>query len=232
MKLDKLNLPYKILTGKDPLLEEHMTPEIASILTSIEPELDGGQQIIDRLNKLILKHPQVVYLRDMLIMAHYYNDDIENMKSTAQKLHEENPNFLHARAKLAQIAMMEERFDKALEYLGKDLKLEALYPDQKEFFLNEVMTYNHVVFEYLWQLGRKEEAFERFTLLRSLDANHHTTISAMELMATHLRDRISTRMSPINMTMLSQEKSSRVRKKLGAMNLVLAVAEKSTRNVA
>lgn len=162
-------LPYTVVIET----QIELSREVMQIIQKIYPDLvTGKNNIIQRLKKLVGKHPDVKQFRNYLAQAYLQTGDIEQARIVNEKLLEDHPDYLFARLFKADLLLRQGEPEQFLEMMGTNLQLHDLYPERNEFHLAEFMSYQNLAIRYFLAEGNIEEAEYRLSLMEMQDADH------------------------------------------------------------
>lgn len=183
MAQENLKLNTYEISGDNTILDEQnsITPEVRTALEDLQPAgLKGNKFLIKKLHKLCLKYPEVPVFKNILSTIHQQNGDISQAFSVNHWLVKEHPNYLFGKLNLAAELLLENEPEKVTGILGEALEISELYPDRKEFHIEEVLGFNHIAIQYFLALNEIEQAESRLQIMEDLDADHHKTQYARE----------------------------------------------------
>ncbi len=169
------------VSGDNTLLDKqnHITPEVRNIVEEIHPDvLKGRNYLIKKLNKLCRQYPKVPVFKNLLSAVYQQKGNIQKAREVNHWLVKEHPDYLFGKLNLAAEFLLDEKPEKIPEILGEVMEIGLLYPDRKEFHIEEVLGFNNIVVEYYLQKDKIEQAEERVEIMKELDEDHPKTHSA------------------------------------------------------
>ena len=122
-------------------------------------DLNKGKDIEKELIQYIEEYPNVAMLRNRLSSCYQLKSDYKKSKEVNLKTIEQFPDYVFAHISLAYDYFHEGNFEGMLETLGEKLELDALFPERKEFHIDEVVSYYKTVAFYLNEEEGNGEAF-------------------------------------------------------------------------
>lgn len=147
----------------------HYSDSVVDKLTeAYDLALSARSRALPKLLKLVDKYDKVPVFKNYLSV--YYMQCKEEQKAFAvnQRIVREHPEYLHGRLNLAAQYILRDELEKALEILGAELDLKAMYPDREVFHFNEFESFTSVACDYLSAVGRMEEATMRLETLEEV----------------------------------------------------------------
>ncbi len=152
---------------------QNLTPHIIDILTDIHDDvIKGKKKMIPKLIKLALKYPKVPQFKNHLSAVYKKLGNIEKSFETNKWLVTEHPNYLFGKLNLANEYIYKKEFNKVFEVLGENLDIHELYPERKEFHLDEIMSFYVTNIRYFLETGNEEQAQRCLYFLKEIDKNH------------------------------------------------------------
>ncbi|WP_199223361.1 SEC-C metal-binding domain-containing protein [Brumimicrobium oceani] len=121
--------------------EHAMTEELAEVLGKLHMDVVKKKSgTVDRLLKLIKKHPRNPQLKNLLTSYYFLTDQQEKAYDFNRKTVEAHPDYFFGRLNLvSEYVNNNNDFEKAPELLGYDFDLAELYPDRDTFHVSEAM---------------------------------------------------------------------------------------------
>jgi Protein of unknown function (DUF1186)/SEC-C motif len=138
-----IHTSYEYKITSDPALMDRVygtTPKIREILNNNFLKLDK-KSIIEKLLNDIEKYPTIPQFKQQLATAYMLQKLSKKATECNHWLYKEHPTYLFALLNKAFDKYNQKNYEGMLEFLGNDLQLESLYPDRKEFHIDEVMNY-------------------------------------------------------------------------------------------
>ncbi len=174
---------YEITTDPEFMDEQNaMTPELHN---KPEPlyirimEGGGGKKTIDRILKLIEKHPKNPQLKNYLSVAYTENGNIQKAREVNRWIIAEHPDYLFGKLNLAAEYFENEEYEKMTKVLGRMMEIQDLYPERKVFHLAEVTGFNRFAIMYFTATGNQEAAESRYEILEKIAPDHPDTEKAL-----------------------------------------------------
>ncbi len=164
-------------------------PEFINKQFSIPPELSrqfeslyrkaqkGGEKIIDRLQKLIKKYPEVPQLKNYLSVAYITKGEGQKGREVNNWIIKEHPDYLFGRLNQAFEHYNNKDFEKIPEVIGSLLDIQDLYPERDCFHISEITAFNKLAILYFSAVGNIEAAESRYEMLKELAPDHPDTES-------------------------------------------------------
>lgn len=183
-KLSVPTLPYTITkaphTTDSTYRPVNPSPRLLKLLDEMGNEAyEPNKRTPERLKNAIAEFPDQPQFYNYLATA-YLNLRMDGkVRETNKKAIEKFPDYLFARVAMADVALKEEEYEKAHQYLGESLRLEDLYPDRKIFHTTEVANYYTMAGFYHADLFEFEKAEEAVAILRHAD-KYNPQIEALE----------------------------------------------------
>jgi tetratricopeptide (TPR) repeat protein len=123
-------------------------------LQSIQNKLfnEKNTSVLDKLARLQKKHPNNPHL--LCDIATYYAVRQNNNKAIElyEKVIDKHEGYTFAYINMAQTFIDTDKFDEVFRILGENLQIEKLFPDRKEFYIEEIKAYLNVCIQfYLFQ---------------------------------------------------------------------------------
>jgi tetratricopeptide (TPR) repeat protein len=155
-----------IINDKTELLPE-LTKEIDRLYYKIRDR--NNTKVIQQLNKLIEENPGIPILKNYLSSAYKIRGNHQKAEEINSWALREHPDYLFARLNEASICIENNEFDKALELLGEQLDIQALYPERNVFHISEATNFLRIVVTYLLETDRIDLAEEKYNQLIEID---------------------------------------------------------------
>ena len=176
---------YKISIDPDFMNEHYgINEQLRKMLELVIIELQNtnDKKIILKIKKLIEQYPHLPQLRNYLTLAYvkygYNNKADDNNEQTLILF----PNYLFAKLNVASNFILENKFDKAIEILGKDLELKNLYPKRQVFHYAEFLNYYKIAILYYSKTNNLEKAEKALIMLKEIAPDDPITEEAEELL--------------------------------------------------
>ena len=171
------------VSGDNTLLDEinHITPDVRRLLQELQPDIENGRKyLLKKINRLCLKYPKVPVFKNILSNLYQQQGNMQQAIAVNNWLVKEHPHYLFGKVNLAAEYLHKEEYHKIPEILGKYLEIGALYPERKEFHVEEVMAFNFIVIKYFLSIDKIEDAELRVEILKDLDEDHPKALQARE----------------------------------------------------
>jgi hypothetical protein len=153
-----------------------ITPELFELLQTLHIKArKGGIRIIEKLNHLIKKYPDVPQLKNFLTIAYLNSKKFEKAREVTHWIIEVHPDYLFGKLNLGFEHFVDKNFEKIPEILGPQMEIQALYPDRKCFHISEVTGFNKLAIMYFCSVGNLKEAETRYEFLTDLAPEHPDT---------------------------------------------------------
>lgn len=172
------------ISGNNNLLDEinHITPEVRRILLELQPDIENGRKnLLKKINKLCLRYPEVPVFKNILSNLYEQQGNMRQAVAVNHWLVKEHPKYLFGKVNLAAEYLSKKNFQKIPEILGEDLEIGSLYPERKEFHVEEVMAFNLIAIHYFLAIDMIDDAQLRLGLLTDLDEDHPKTLEARDI---------------------------------------------------
>ncbi|WP_029036944.1 SEC-C metal-binding domain-containing protein [Salinimicrobium xinjiangense] len=183
MANQKYKTPTYVISGNSSLLDEinHITPEVGRILLELKPDIENGRKyLLKKINKLCLQYPRVPVFKNILSNLYEQQGNMKQAIAVNHWLVKEHPHYLFGKVNLAAEYLSREEPHKVPEILGEYLEIGTLYPERKEFHVEEVLAFNLIVIHYFLAIGEIDDAELRVELLQDLDEDHPKTRQALD----------------------------------------------------
>ncbi|WP_283640977.1 DUF1186 domain-containing protein [Mesonia mobilis] len=164
--------------SNDPKLldkENHISFEVRKILEGIQPDvLKGKSYLLKKLPRLIKQNPRVPVFKNLLATVHKERGEIEQAFKANRWLVKEHPNYLFGRLNLA-VEYLDTAPEKIPGILGESMELQALYPNRKEFHIEEFIAFNQIAALYFLAINDLRQAEIRLEMMQSISPEHPKT---------------------------------------------------------
>lgn len=177
-------LTYAV-SGDGTLLDEinHISPEVRRILAELRPDIEKGRKyLFKKVNKLCLQYPRVPVFKNILSNLYQQHGNMEQAIAVNHWLVKEHPDYLFGKVNLAAEALIREEPEEIPEILGDYLEIGSLYPERKEFHVEEVLAFNFIAIQYFLALDKIEDAEMRLEIMEKLDEEHPKTLQSQNSM--------------------------------------------------
>jgi len=182
--------PIEYLVSDNPMLlakEHHITPEVEKTLIAIfDDVMEAKDGVIEKLTELALKYPKVPQFKSQLATVYQKKGNIEKAYEANKWIVAEHPKYLFGLLNLANESMYRNEDYKVPEILGETLELHDLYPERKEFHIEEVMSFLSTTLHYFTYTKKFNLAKERLKLMIQIDPEHRQTKNSSKF----LKDKI------------------------------------------
>ncbi|WP_305067277.1 DUF1186 domain-containing protein [Mesonia aestuariivivens] len=156
--------------------ENHISSEVREVLESIHPDvLKGKKYLLKKLPELIEQYPKVPAFKNFLATLHKERGEIDQAFKANRWLAKEHPNYLFGRINLATEYLANNQLEKIPEVLGEMMELKSLYPDRKEFHIEEFIAFNQIAVLYFLGDQELEQAEMRANMMLKVAPNHPKT---------------------------------------------------------
>ncbi len=116
------------------------TPKIRAILNNNFPNLDK-KKFLEKLLGDIEKYPSIPQFKQQLATAYTLQKNTEKAFECNEWMYKEHPSYLFAILNKAFDRYNKKQYGEMIQFLGEDLQITSLYPDRKEFHIDEIMNY-------------------------------------------------------------------------------------------
>ncbi len=174
---------YKITESNEYINNFYgITPEINDKLAEMEIKVQKKKNsAIKELNELIKKYPFVPQFKNYLSTLY----DLQGNHFMAQEINRRmvslHPEYVYGRLSLANIAIINNELEKVPEILGKDLELNALYPERDEYHIGEILSFLKTAFNYFIGIGNGKQAQARLDSILRLNTEFDLGLNTFEL---------------------------------------------------
>ncbi len=150
MANNKYNPTYKITNDSTLFNKKYgITPQIDKAIQSAHKQaLSGNISNEKKIQDLIAKYPHIPHFKNYLSGLYEKSGKREKANEITNKIISEHPDYLFGKINLAGKHLAEGNLDKIPDILGKELKLDALYPERDTFHISEVISFYNVVARY------------------------------------------------------------------------------------
>ncbi len=147
-----------------------ITPEIQEKLAEMGVKVQKKKNsAIKELNDLIKKHPTVPHFKNYLSVLYDAQGNHFMAREVNSRIVSQHPTYLFGKLNLANIAIANKEYEKVPEILGKDMELQALYPERNEFHFGEVIGFLQTAFNYFIGIEDVEQAQVRLDIIEKLN---------------------------------------------------------------
>lgn len=129
----------------------------------------GKPGTVDRLIKLINKHPKNPQVKNLLTSYYIQTNQSERAYELNRKTMKAHPTYFFAKLNLANEYLSEENFEKVLEVLGENFSLKEMYPERDTFHVSEALLMNKFAVIYHSRLRNFETAIEFLEKMKEID---------------------------------------------------------------
>lgn len=151
-----------------------VTPAQAKMLKEMTLRVHGkiDKVLIRKIEKLSKENPNLPQLKNFITVAYKKQGDFAKSLAVNNQILKEYPDYLHARLNAANHYIYIEEPDSALEYLGENLDLAALFPNRSEFHFSEAEAYYYTTVLYAIAKRDLPLAENRFEFYSSIDEDN------------------------------------------------------------
>lgn len=164
--------------SNDPELldkENHISFEVRKILEGIQPDvLKGKSYLLKKLPRLIKQNPRVPVFKNLLTTLHNERGEKEQAFKANRWLVKEHPNYLFGLLNLA-VEYLDTAPEKIPGILGESMELQALYPNRKEFHIEEFVAFNQIAALYFLATNDLPQAQIRLEMMQGIAPEHPKT---------------------------------------------------------
>lgn len=170
-------ITYKISYNTSIQNKNHgITGSVQSLLEELFFEVGKGKKsTIKRLNRAIKKYPKVPQFKNYLSKEYLAAGNDKKANEITEQILKIHPDYLFGKLNKAHSLIQEEKAERVPEFLGKEMDLQALYPERDEFHIDEVLNFYSTTVIYFLETGDREQAVNRFDLLEDLDPSAPAT---------------------------------------------------------
>ena len=155
--------------------ENHISFEVRKILEGIQPDvLKGKSYLLKKLPRLIKQNPRVPVFKNLLATLHNERGEKEQAFKANRWLVKEHPNYLFGRLNLA-VEYLDTAPEKIPRILGESMELQALYPNRKEFHIEEFIAFNQIAALYFLAINDLRQAEIRLEMMQGIYPEHPKT---------------------------------------------------------
>jgi hypothetical protein len=159
-----------------------ITPEINDKLDEMAIKVQKKKNsAIKELNELIKKYPFVPQFKNYLSTLYDLQGNHFMAQEISRRMVSLHPEYVYGRLSLADIAIINNELEKVPEILGKDLELNALYPERDEYHIGEVLGFLKTAFNYFIGIGNGKQAQTRLDDIVKLNKEYNFDINTFEL---------------------------------------------------
>ena len=133
-----------------------------------EKSQEEPASIIDRIEELIKKYPNVPKLYNFATVAYNFLRNTEKARHYSEMNYKMNPSYLFAKLNYAEICMSEGDLDKVAEIYENKFDLKMLYPERNVFHITEVVGFLGITATYFSCIGMKDQVELLFKGLEEL----------------------------------------------------------------
>lgn len=168
------SLSYTIT--EEPIRDDYVPEEVQNEMENLfyksqdEPEL-----VIDRLEELIEKYPNMPLLYNFISVAYSTIGNLDKAKHYVFLNYKNNPDYLFSKLNYAEICMKNGDYDQVPEIFDNKFDLKALYPERDVFHLTEVVSFMGIVGTYFAHIGATDQVELFYRCLNELVPNHKLT---------------------------------------------------------
>jgi hypothetical protein len=169
------------ITGdpKKPDHPYHYDRELEVLLAdTIEKVNRRGGEMVEKLNKLTIRHPNVPHFKNYLSTAFRIAGNFKKAEEVNDWMLSEHPAYLFGRINKAAIAIEARDYEKIPEYLGAYMDIKMLYPQREIFHTSEVLSFNKIAVLYFIGIDDDEQAKIRLDIMTDIDKYHRDTTFA------------------------------------------------------
>jgi len=131
--------------------------------------------IIDRLEELIKKYPEVPQLYNFISAAYSNLNDKQKSKYYIETNYQKNQDYLFAKLNYAELCMMEGNYEKVPDIFNNKFDIKAMYPERDVFHITEVVSFMGIAGLYFAHIGKEEQTEIFYEGLKELAPNHPYT---------------------------------------------------------
>lgn len=173
----------------ESLLDElnHISPHVEEVLLKVYPQVEKGKKsFIPRLHSYCKKYPRVPVFKNLLSSLYMNTGNRQKAYEINNWLVKEHPDYLFGRVNKASELLEADKPEEVPEFLGPEMDIGLLYPQRKEFHVEEIMGYNAVAIWYYLFIDNIEQAEKRLDLMKEIDPHHPKTIDSSQRLKNHL----------------------------------------------
>ena len=168
--------------------ENAMTEELREEIEEIYPlitEKRANHKMIERIIRLIEKHPGNPQLKNFLSVAYKSRGNLSKAREVNRWIMAEHPDYLFGKLNLAAEYYETKQYEKMTEVLGNMMEIQDLYSDRKVFHLAEVTGFYRFAVMYFTAIGNFEAAESRYDILEKIAPDHPDTEQALTYLMPH-----------------------------------------------
>jgi tetratricopeptide (TPR) repeat protein len=163
--------------------EHAMTEELASVLAGLHQDVIKQKNgTVDRLLKLIGKHPRNPQLKNLLTSFYISSGEQEKAFAFNRKTIEAHPKYFFGLLNLAYEYSANQEFEKIPELFGHNFDLAELYPERDTFHVSEAMGMAKYAVIYYAHLKEFEAAGEYIDQMKDIDEDDFEVDNAEEIL--------------------------------------------------
>jgi hypothetical protein len=132
---------------------------------------------IKELSVLIQKYPHLPQFMNLLTVLYSKQGNSSKSYELNRQLVEVYPDYLYGKINLANEYINKNQFEKVPGILGESMEIKVLYPNRKEFHVNEVVTFCKTAILYFTGIEDVESAELRLDILIELNKKFELDIS-------------------------------------------------------
>ncbi|MDX1638429.1 MAG: DUF1186 domain-containing protein [Balneolaceae bacterium] len=170
----------KITTNTDRVNEHYnITPKISEILANLyQDAVKGKKSTIKRLQRYVKRYSSIPHFKNYLEVAYSAAGREDKAKEVNEWTRREHPEYLHAKISYANSLLDEGKPERVPRVLGEQLDLKSLYPDRKEFHVDEVLKFFFTCMRYYLAVGDEENAEKYLKFMKDIDPDEQMTKAA------------------------------------------------------
>lgn len=212
---------YQITTDPDFMDRQNaMTSELKKEMEPLFMKVTSGnvsKKLIEKILKLIEKHPKNPQLKNYLSVAYSENGNKQKSREVNNWILSEHPDYLFGKLNQAATFYEDEEYEKMPEILGKEMEIQAMYPDRDVFHLAEVTGYYKFAILYFAAIDNLEAARSRLEIMEEIAPDHpDTEFAGIEILNKTMEK---------NLSLLEKEQESMILVKPAQNNLPLQTTE-------
>src|SRR5690606_28471366 len=140
------------------------------------------KHIIKKVNKLCLKYPRVPVLKNILSNLYQQNGNSNQAFAVNQWILKEHPNYLYGKLNHAAELLLKGKPEGIPAIMGEAMEIGDLFPQRKEFHIEEVVGFYIIAIQYFLAVDKIEEAEIRMKILEDIDEDHPKTVYGNQLL--------------------------------------------------
>ena len=143
--VESSKITYESL-GEGAGAPQEVVDEIYEKMRDAKPDNNKRMmQLIEKIRKSIRKYPSSRPLYSYLANSYQMIGNFEKEEEVWNIAYERFPEYLFARIGLANLDIRDDFYEDIPLLLGKDLELDKLYPEKKQFHITEINAYYHFI---------------------------------------------------------------------------------------